>query len=118
MQRVGVIERGDLAPDEVRMNTEDRPWVELLGPKLHGAGADKDELFVGRRLQAWLDETQRRSAGRMAELSEPERTTAAAGRLFAELVLRLAEHDERGAEAARAEMQQRLPEPAYRALFP
>lgn len=118
MQRIGVIEAADLPADEVRINSEDRPWVELLGPKLHGAGQSTDSLFIGRRLQAWLDEVQRRSAGREAELPEPERATAAAGRVLAEFVLRVSENDRVGAEAAQAELQRRLPEPAYRALFP
>jgi len=118
MQWVGVIEASDLPADEVRINTEDRPWVELLGPKLHGAGQSTDALFIGRRLQAWLDDVQRRSASRMAEWPEPERASAAAGRVLAEFVLRLSEHDEAGAEAAQAELRRRLPDAEYRALFP
>jgi len=118
MQWVGVIEASDLPADEVRINSEDRPWVELLGPKLHGAGQSTDALFIGRRLQAWLDDVQRRSASRMAEWPEPERASAAAGRVLAEFVLRLSEHDEAGAEAAQAELRRRLPDAEYRALFP
>jgi hypothetical protein len=69
-------------------------------------------------LQAWLDEVQRRSVGRVTELPEPEKTAAASGRVLAEFVLRLSEHHEAGAEASQAELRQRLPEAEYRALFP
>ncbi len=118
MQRVGAVVAGDLTGTDQRINSEDRPWVELLGPKLHGGGSDAAELFVGRRLQGWLDEVRAKASGRVTDLSEPERTTAAAGRVLAELILRMAERDQVGVETAQERLRRELPEGAYRALFP
>jgi spermidine synthase len=41
----------------VRRNRENQPWLELLGPLHHaGRGEGRVPLFVGRRLQPFLDE--------------------------------------------------------------
>ena len=63
--KLGVIEPGDLPESDLRVNREDRPWIELLGPMLH-AGGNKDKLFIGRRLQPWLDQVRIRSVERSA----------------------------------------------------
>ena len=117
MNLVGVLEISDLPTNETRLNREDRPWIELLGPMLH-AGGDPQSLFTGRRLQAWLDQVTQRSRNRMEPLLERESSAVAAGRVLAEMTLCLAEGDRAGAVAAQERLKQTLPAAAYQSLFP
>src|SRR5690606_2338398 len=57
MHRVGVVAPSDLPASDDRLNREDLPWIELLGPMLH-AGGNKEKLFTGRKLQVWLEEVR------------------------------------------------------------
>jgi spermidine synthase len=116
MHRVGVILPEDLPTSETRLNQENRPWIELLGPLLH-AGGNKDQLFTGRRLQAWLDEVRRHSNERSTGLPERVTVGAAAGAVFAEFVLCLSEGNRAGAESAQEKLKQILPEASYRQLM-
>ncbi len=116
MNLVGGLEPGDLPPDETRLNREDRPWVELLGPMLHSGGSG-DNLFTGRRLQLWLDRVAERSRNRAAPLPEREANAVAAGRVLAEMTLCLSAGDRAGALAARERLRQMLPAETFRLLF-
>ena len=117
MNWVGAIEANDLAAEERRINREDRPWIELLGPLAHG-GARRDALFTGRRLQAWLDGVHARSRSEIERLLPAEEARATeAGGAFGELVLCLAERDERGVRAAQERVERLLPAETVQQLF-
>ena len=116
MNLVGVVEMADLSANETRLNTEDRPWIELLGPMLHSGGS-QETLFTGRRLQIWLEQVRQRSQERLA-LPAPEATAVAAGSVLAEMTLDLSEENQAGARAARERLRQMLPASAYQSLFP
>lgn len=116
MNLIGLLEPADLAAAEFRINTEDRPWVELLGPMLH-AGGDTRALFTGRRLQAWLERIRLNSRARLGPLPGQE-ASVEAGSLVAEMVLCLSEQNTAGAQAAQMKLRQTLPEAVYRKLFP
>jgi spermidine synthase len=113
MHRVGVLKSGDLPAEETRLNTEDRPWIELLGPMLH-AGGNRDTLFVGRRLQAWIAQVSRTTQERSAPLSQEAARGVIAGALFADLILCVDEENGRGAHAAQEKLKQTLPADSYR----
>ncbi len=117
MNLVGVLEIADLPSRETRLNHEDRPWIELLGPMLH-AGGSQATLFTGRRLQAWLEQVRLRSRGRLAQIPEQEKNAMAAGSVLAEITLYLAEENQAGANAAQERLRQMLPTDVYQSLFP
>ena len=116
MNFVGVLEAADLPANELRLNQENRPWIELLGPMLH-AGGSQDALFTGRRLQAWLDQVRLHWREKQAL---PARETAAtdAGSVLAAMTLCLAEGNRAGALAAQERLRQTLPADAFKILFP
>ena len=117
MNLIGVLESPDLPAEDLRLNTEDRPWIELLGPMLH-AGGSQQTLFTGRRLQAWLEEVRLRSPDRLGPLPAREANAVAAGSVLTELTLCLAEQNNFGARAAQEKLKQILPPAAYQSLFP
>jgi spermidine synthase len=114
MYFAGVIEPGDLPAGDDRLNREDRPWLELLGPWTGG----RDRGVTGRRLQAWLGDLRARDPGRWAALGPAERGAMEAGDWLFELSLALSEKSEERAEAAQARLRQLLPPRTYVALFP
>ena len=116
MNLVGVLEAGDLPAGETRLNTEDRPWIELLGP-LRPAGG-RETFFTGRKLQRWLDQVRLRSRARLGGLPAGETNAVAAGGVLAEFTLCLAEDNRAGADAAQRRLREMLPADAYRSLFP
>ena len=117
MNFVGILETADLSPAELRLNREDRPWVELLGPMLH-TGGDESTLFTGRPLQAWLDQITTRSQAHIAFLPEGEAVAVKSGRVLAEMTLCMAEDNRTGAIAAQKQLKQMLPGETFRQLFP
>lgn len=116
MSLVGNLENADLPPEDPRLNSEDRPWIELLGPMLHTGGSESS-LFTGRRLQAWLDRVTIRSHGSLSLLPERESTGVKAGRVLAEMTLSVSENDRAGAIAAQKRLKQMLPDKTFRQLF-
>ena len=114
---VGELVVADLPSGETRLNREDRPWIELLGSMLQ-TGENKNALFTGRRLQAWLDEVADRSQNRLLPWPKREAAAVAAGRVLAELTLSLAEENRVGARAAQDKLRELLPAETYRLLFP
>jgi hypothetical protein len=117
MNFVGILESSDLPANETRLNEEDRPWVELLGPMLH-AGGNQNALFTGRRLQTWLDQLQLLSRDRVRTLPESEKSAIAAGGVLAEMTLCLSEENSDRARAAQEQIREMLPADAYEILFP
>ncbi len=116
MNFIGALEVSDLPATETRLNREDRPWVELLGPLLH-AGGSEVTLFTGRRLQVWLNQVALRSQTRLPPLPEREAIAVEAGRVLAEMTLCLSENDRTGASAAQQRLRQMLPPETFRLLF-
>lgn len=116
MNYVGGLEPGDLPTTDPRLNSEDRPWIELLGPMRH-AGGDAGVVFTGRRLQAWLDRVKERTRDRGAALPEVEAAAVNAGSSLAEMMLCLAENDVVGADAAAERMRRLLPDETFRQLL-
>lgn len=114
MHFVGIVEAGGGRADDRRVNTENWPWVELLGPRHGGRG---EAVFVGRALERWLANVRERSTGRRLELGEEETRAMAAGAALAEMVLRMREGDRVGAAQARQGMQRLLPAETMRALL-
>lgn len=117
MHFAGVLEIGSLPAGESRINREDRPWVELIGPMQH-AGQPETSAFTGRRLQTWLHQVKQQSAGRVPALGEVETAGSRAGDLLQEFALSLSERNQPAAQAAQTQMRGLLSESAYRILFP
>jgi spermidine synthase len=111
----GVLEPADLADGDTRVNRDDRPWLELLGPWDEG---DAQERCTGRRLQAWLADLRRRSEPRLGALGARERRAMEAGDWLFELSLALAERNDTAAQSAQERVRALLPEATFRALFP
>lgn len=116
MNFVGVLEAADLPAAETRLNTEDRPWIELLGPLHHGGGRGGD-LFTGHALQAWLEQTARASASRWPALPPAEAAAVAAGPALGDMTLALQEQNEPGARAAEAKLRSLLAPETFNRLF-
>ncbi len=116
MHYLGELEESGLPEQERRINREDHPWIELIGPRIH-AGQDPSRLLIGRALQAWQERVPRQPAGTSA-LSESAAKAAAAGRLLAEFALLTSEGKPREAAARREEIRAQIEERLYRILFP
>jgi len=111
----GVVEPADLGTDDVRVNRDDRPWLELRGPWNGSVGEPR---CTGRRLQAWLADLRRRSEPRLGALRPSERRAMEAGDWLFQFSLALAERDDTAAQAAQERVRTLLPEATFRALFP
>jgi spermidine synthase len=116
MNLVGDLKVTDLAASETRVNREDQPWVELLGPMLHTGGSD-NSLFTGRRLQGWLDQVTAHSQDKLALLPAREATAVKAGRVLAEMTLCVEEEDRAGTTAAQRQLKEMLPAETFQLLF-
>jgi hypothetical protein len=116
MHRVGVIQATDLPSDDLRLNREDRPWIELLGPLEHGGG-NQEKLFTGRRLQKWLNQIRDRTRTRSPELPKELQDGLAAGAVFEEMMLCVSEDNKPGIEAAQQQLSRLLSEPAFQKLM-
>lgn len=114
---VGILEPDDLPAEETRINSENHPWIELLGPLRHGGGR-REALFTGLRLEAWLERTATRSRDRMPSLSAAEHSAARGGRSLGRMVRLLTEGDNDGARQAQEQMRAMLPDATFRQLFP
>ncbi len=94
-------------PDS-RLNTENQPWVELLGPLRPGGTADV--RFAGPDLEAWLSATRSDTLARAnGELLPAQRAGIAAAGPFAAWVQALESGNTSAAVAARRELAALLP---------
>jgi spermidine synthase len=115
MLYVGELTR-DVTSTDKRLNTENNPWVELLGPRLHSGRGEA--LFVGRKLEDWLAAIRSDSVADVEKLPAIERDAVAAGAKMAELVLCVSEGDRAGATRAHQTLRRLLPGETFRQLFP
>ncbi len=113
---VGVLTSADLDPGETRLHTEDRPWIELLGPTTH-AGELSSQLFIGRPLQQWLVDLRTRSEARLPGLGTGTWNAARQGERLFEFSLLLLERREAEALAVRADLVRSLPPAVARGIF-
>lgn len=111
MHFVGVIEASDFS--SAPLNTEDRPWIELTGPRRH-AGSNREQLFVGRALQSWIAAFQKNAAARAPEQAKALQAGAA---LF-DFTLNLSENNRIAAARAQAELRTLAPPTVYATFFP
>ena len=118
MNFVGVLEPGDLEPGETRRHTEDRPWIELLGPRTHVQGR-RSMLFTGRELQRWLVAIRERSRSenRVPALTQSEWSAAGSGELLLEFGLCLLDRNEAEAARLRRRLESQLPPVVARGIF-
>jgi Spermidine synthase len=115
MHFVGIVTSDEVRAGETRVNTENRPWVELLGPKLHGGRSEA--VFAGRELETWLARIRVRTRERGLALGELEMRAMDAGAALAEMILAMKERDRDAVEKAREEIARLLPEETLRALL-
>ncbi|MDB6039137.1 MAG: hypothetical protein JWM99_2978, partial [Verrucomicrobiales bacterium] len=117
MHFIGTVESQDLLETDERVNREDRPWIELIGPMRH-SGEETAQVCTGRRLQKLLTAIKQRSAGRNKNASPEQIRGGKAGDRLYEFTLSLSEGDERAAAVARSELKAILPNEVYAAVFP
>jgi len=115
MNFIGTIEPQDLGGTDERLNREDRPCIELIGPMEHGSNSS---ACIGRPLQKILSTIKQRSAARKGKPSSAQVLGSQAGDLLHEFTLSLSEGNERGAAAAQAQLKTMLPGALYSTIFP
>ena len=108
---VGVVRSENL--EEKRINSEDRPWLELLAPRQESAGG----FFVGRKLAAWEAQFATETEQLTAQLSADAVAGYRGGRLMVEWTQATFEGDQRRAEEIQARMREVLGEEVYRVIF-
>lgn len=113
MNFIGSIKQTDVNP-KWRINSEDRPWLELLGPT---SNARKNAPFTGRPFQNWCQELNATSLSRF-HATELESTAMHAGNLLFDFTLSLSEENQPAATRAQSELQQLLPPALYTIIFP
>jgi spermidine synthase len=112
MHLVGVIRAVQLDPTERRINSEDRPWLEL------GRKSGPRSAFVGRELQRWEAQIVGSSRAYLGERLTPESLAAwEAGSWMREFTLSLAEGRQAEAGAAQNRVSELIDTNAFRAIF-
>lgn len=115
---------GPLDPKEerfarARRNCEGKPWLEILGP-LHHAGSSRGDvpLFVGRRLETFLDELRSRplAGSLLAQLDSRRQQWRDAGAALGTVSILTAEGNHREADALLRQTVSTLP-PEIRNAF-
>lgn len=111
MHLIGFVSRAQLDASEARLNTEDRPWLELPDSK---AG----EFFVGRGLQKWERQIREASRNQLTQTLPAEALRGwQAGESMLEFTLSLQEGRAAEAKSAEAQVRQWLGEEASRTVF-
>jgi len=117
MYEVGTLHFGDLDGTELRVNSENRPWIELMAPLEH-AGVDPARLFIGRKLQAWLESVRAKTPrGEAGQRGTARVAASEAGDMFAGMLLDLEEGQQERAAAAQMRLKRILPAELYRVFF-
>ena len=96
------------------INTEGRPWIELLAPLAH-SGERPDVVMTGRRLQAWYRKMLQEADGNWADAAKRGR---AAGELLFEISLLTLERRNDEARRMQEQLKTLLSAEAFMALFP
>jgi hypothetical protein len=102
-----------------RRNRENEPWLEILGPINHaGSARGGSPLFVGRRLEAFLNELRARPLGGtpLARLDVAHQQWREAGARFGRVSILTAEGNHREADALMKQTVSTLP-PEIRSAF-
>jgi hypothetical protein len=108
---VGVVRSENF--EEKRVNSEDRPWLELLAPLREGAGGS----FVGRKLAAWEARFATEAERLTAQLSVDAAAGYRGGRLMVEWTQATFEGDRPRAEEIQSQMREVLGEDVHRLIF-
>lgn len=116
MHFLGSITAADLTTHESRINREDRPWVEILGPLLH-AGESRSELCTGRRFQGWIRKTWPNPVSENSAIHTTVAPSAEAGEIMYEFSLQLSEGNQAGVREAQSRLREKVPSEVYRSLF-
>ena len=107
---VGIVRGEDV--QEKRINSEDRPWLELLAPLQEGSG-----FFVGRKLANWEAHFVTEAERLTAHLSVDAAAGYRGGRLMVEWTQATFEGDRRRADEVQARMREVLGDEIYRLIF-
>jgi spermidine synthase len=99
--------------EERRINSEDRPWLELLAPLREGAGG----FFVGRKLASFEAEFATEAERWTAQVSGDALAGYRGGRLMVEWTQATFDGDQRRAQEIQARMREVLGDELYRLLF-
>ena len=110
---VGALQSDDPMFTGVRRNSVNAPWLEILGPLAH-AGLNRSQLFVGRRLEAYLQQVRQRSVlgTSLEELSAEAWPWREAGARIAEGSLLMNEGKTAEGEAILEQVLKVLPQPS------
>lgn len=106
MHFVGIVESEEVA--EKRINSEDRPWLELLAPRHEGRGT----FFTGRRLEAWQKEIAKSDV-----LTGDAAVGQAAGQLMMEFTAATSEGQRQHAGEIQARLLEMLGDEAFGLVF-
>jgi spermidine synthase len=106
MHFIGIVESHEVM--EKRINSEDRPWLELLAPRHEERGT----FFTGRRLEAWEKEIAKSDV-----LTGDAAAGQAAGRLMMEFTMATSEGQRPRAEQIQARLREMLGEEAFGLVF-
>jgi spermidine synthase len=113
MNFIGTITRADVNL-AWRINSEDRPWVELLGPLSH---TGENSAFTGRKFQNWCRELNAASMTRY-HADELDAAAMQAGDLLFDFTISASEQNQPAAARAQSELKQLLPPALYAIIFP
>jgi hypothetical protein len=102
MHFVGIVDH----EEETRINSENRPWIELLAPR------QKSSRFIGRSLLTW-----QAHIGKRASVTGDAERGRLAGELMMEFTLAVSERQEREAREVRGKLRGVLDEEAFRLVF-
>ena len=112
MHLVGLIDAAQLDSNERRINSEDRPWLEL------GRKSGRQSAFVGRKLQEWEAQILGSSRQHLREKLTPEALAAwEAGSWMREFTLSVAEGRQAEAGAAQNRIAGLIDARAFNAIF-
>jgi len=106
---VGALDAGAPWVQAARRNTQDRPWLALLGARA-GASGHPAPALTGERLLGFLDEVRTGPAGTLAALDERHRSWRDLGAELFRASTLAASGDEEGARELAFAALERLPE--------
>jgi spermidine synthase len=109
---VGSLDRGDDRFARARRNRENEPWLEILGPlRQAGSPGGTAPLFVGRRLETFLDQLRPRpvSGTLLARLPEEVLQWRSAGAKLAQVSILTLENSQREADVLLREVVRLMP---------